>query len=317
MGIRPNNKLWYYTKAVWSTLMPHWWCRLWRKRLMAAYDRMTDEEKREIDQRVDYYCLAREREPLTADNSTLIGEHTQRNKQCHSVYFYDTYRYTRCYPADYRWHHEAGDVYYATETLSICKSRPVGAVNNVLINQDRVRHFRFINDPFLWENKKSMILFRGACHCKPYREQFLKMYVDHPMCNVRDFCDNSTNPPEWRDMKGMSMYQHLSYRYIMCLEGNDVASNLKWVMSTNSIAVMPRPKKESWFMEGQLIPDYHYLMIADDYHDLIEKVEYMEQHPDKAKLIIAHAHEWCRRFQNQQREDIVALKTFDKYFSLV
>ena len=35
--------------------------------------------------------------------------------------------------------------------------------------------------------------------------------------------------------------EHLDYKFIMALEGNDVASNLKWVMSSNSIAVMTRP----------------------------------------------------------------------------
>ena len=41
-------------------------------------------------------------------------------------------------------------------------------------------------------------------------------------------------------------------------------------MSSNSVAVMPKPKYESWFMEGKLIPDYHYVLIKDDYSDFEE-----------------------------------------------
>lgn len=55
--------------------------------------------------------------------------------------------------------------------------------------------------------------------------------------------------------------EHLDYKFIMAIEGNDVASNLKWVMSSNSLAVMPRPTCETWFMEGTLIPDYHYIEV--------------------------------------------------------
>ena len=69
----------------------------------------------------------------------------------------------------------------------------------------------------------------------------------------------------------------------MALEGNDVASNLKWVMSSNSIAVMPRPTCETWFMEGKLIPNYHYIEIKPDYSDLPEKLQYYIDHPEEAK----------------------------------
>ena len=59
-----------------------------------------------------------------------------------------------------------------------------------------------------------------------------------------------------------------------------MASNLKWVMSSNSVAVMPRPRYETWFMEGSLVPGYHYIEIKTDFSDLIEKMEYYNAHPD-------------------------------------
>ena len=86
--------------------------------------------------------------------------------------------------------------------------------------------------------------------------------------------------------------EHLDYKFIMALEGNDVASNLKWVMSSNSIAVMTRPTCETWFMEGKLIPDYHYIEIKDDLSDLEEKLNYYIAHPAEAEQIVEHAHEY-------------------------
>ena len=42
-------------------------------------------------------------------------------------------------------------------------------------------------------------------------------------------------------LKKVSIDYHLKHKFILCIEGNDVASNLKWVMSSNSVAVMPKP----------------------------------------------------------------------------
>jgi hypothetical protein len=100
----------------------------------------------------------------------------------------------------------------------------------------------------------------------------------------------------------------------MSLEGNDVASNLKWVMSSNSIAVMPKPTCETWFMEGTLIPNYHYIEIKPDFSDLIEKLEYYIAHPDEAEEIIRHAHEYVDRFLNRRRERIISWLVMDRYF---
>ena len=102
----------------------------------------------------------------------------------------------------------------------------------------------------------------------------------------------------------------------MSLEGNDVASNLKWVMSSNCLAVTPRPTMETWFMEGLLVPNYHYVEVKPDFSDLEEKVDYYLSHPDKAKAIIQHAHEWVDQFKDKHREDLISLLVLKKYFDI-
>jgi hypothetical protein len=102
----------------------------------------------------------------------------------------------------------------------------------------------------------------------------------------------------------------------MSLEGNDVASNLKWVMSSNSIAVMPRPTCESWFMEGKLIPNYHYIEIKSDYSDLKERLAYYIVHPEEAEAIIRHAHEYVDQFRDRKREHLISYLVLKKYFDI-
>ena len=100
----------------------------------------------------------------------------------------------------------------------------------------------------------------------------------------------------------------------MCVEGVDVATNLKWVMSSNSIAVMPRPEIESWFMENKLIPEKHYIEIKEDYSDLESKIKYYIKNPEKCKRIIKNANDYVEQFKNKRREDLISLLVLEKYF---
>ena len=103
------------------------------------------------------------------------------------------------------------------------------------------------------------------------------------MCDLEHTGSKSIYP-QWQKPKVL-LKAHLPYKFILSLEGNDVASNLKWVMSSNSVAVMPKPKFETWFMEGTLKPNVHYIEIADDYSDVEEKLKYSILTPSKPKKL--------------------------------
>ena len=85
-------------------------------------------------------------------------------------------------------------------------------------------------------------------------------------------------------------------------------------MSSNSIAVMPRPLFETWFMEGRLIPNYHYIEVKPDFSDLLERMDYYSAHPEEAEAIIKHAHEYVDQFRNSRRERLISLLVLKKYF---
>jgi len=60
----------------------------------------------------------------------------------------------------------------------------------------------------------------------------------------------------------MSLEAQLQYKYILVLQGNDVASNVKWALRSSSVVVMPTPTVESFVGEGRLKPWVHYLPLA-------------------------------------------------------
>ena len=144
------------------------------------------------------------------------------------------------------------------------------------------------------------------------RIDFFKIYFNNQLCDLGSINKNTPHP-EWLKNK-MSIESHLKYKFIMCVEGVDVATNLKWVMSSNSIAVMPRPKIESWFMENKLIPEKHYIEINEDYSDLEIKIEYYLKNPEKCKRIIKNANDYVEQFKNKRREDLISLLVLEKYF---
>lgn len=293
-------------------MIPERIVRMRYHRLLNTFHQLPEVEREYITMRTNYYCKYNTPFSLPEDSPTLKNFSYKRREayrgiNVSSVYFFDAYKYVRAFSHKYHWVYRPGDVNTIQDVPSIVKSRPISADNanrnNILLKLNKVRHYIWVKDPISWEDKKSVILFRGDVNNKPSRKAFLKMWQHHPLCDLAARGD-------------MSIYEHLKYKYIMALEGNDVASNLKWLMSSNSIAVMPRPTCETWFMEGKLIPDYHYIAISDDYHDLIERITYYEEHPEEAKAIIHHAHDWVQQFQDEKRENLISMMVLQKYFKL-
>lgn len=155
-----------------------------------------------------------------------------------------------------------------------------------------------------------MAVFRGKVKDKPQRVEFMRRWAGNKRIDAGAI-DRETS--EWTRPR-LTIAGHLPFRYIMAIEGNDVASNLKWVMSSNSIAVMPRPTCETWFMEGRLKPDYHYIEVRPDFADLGERLDYYSAHPEEAEAIVRHAHEFVDQFRDNQRERLISLLVLRKYF---
>ena len=326
-----NSKFVYYAESYLSLCVPHF---IQAQRLSLLKGRVSRrKDYAEIMERVGYYCKlvpgsfaesscqARAGCSPAPDREKMIYLRDQKIKSP-KVYVLDSFRYARFFPMSLKWCLCAGDVTHVPSIPSIVKSRPISGdnSNSVLMKLDKVRHFTFVRDKKDWKEKLDMVIFRGAigqmegnCY-KKNRYDFLARYFNHPMCNLGEVPENGICVNnEWCKPK-ISIMEHLDYKFIMALEGNDVASNLKWIMSSHSIAVMPRPRYETWFMEGRLIPDYHYIEIRPDYSDLEDKLKWYIGHPEKAMEIIRHANEYVKQFRNSRRERIVSLLVLDKYF---
>ncbi len=318
------SKLTFLLKGYFQRFIPNF---LWQRRYSKLLrDFETRADKDYILSRVDYYNQLEIPVTLPKEEMKELrhGYYIFLNKiECfrpstfHKVYYFDLQAVMHYFSNALRIGYIPGDVYFTPEFPALVKSRLLKRdnVNSVILKLDKLRHFMFVKDSLSFKEKKNQVIFRGKIRSSRLRTKFLELYFGTPLCDCGVVGKNEGCPEEWMKPK-KTIREHLDYKFIMAIEGNDVASNLKWVMSSNSIAVMPRPTCETWFMEGTLQPDYHYIEVKDDFSDLEEKLNYYIAHPDKAEEIIRHAHEYVAQFQDKRREEIISVLVAEKYFRM-
>ena len=282
--------------------------------------KLTPEQRAYAEARVNYYVNLGSNSVLDPETAVAVKDFKfpWHKKHRFSGYFFDLFPLVRIGAPDARFNYLFGDINYETPTAAFVKSRPVAdreGTNSVLVKLDSVRHFSFVNDTVAHRDKKPQVVFRNIVRLQPHRTAFLELYHNHPLCDAGQVNDDEYVTNRAFIKPYMSVEQQLGYKFIATIEGHDVATNLKWVMSSNSIAVMPRPKIESWFMEGSLKGGYHYIEVRDDYTDLPEKIQYYLDHPEEAEAIIAHAHEYVAQFLDKRRELLIGRMVADRYFS--
>lgn len=242
------------------------------------------------------------------------------SKHYTTAYWYDSYALTKYFSNDLAWCYEFGDVNYYFTQPTISKTRPIHsfiknkekyeADKSILLKLNTLRHFTFVKDKFTFKDKENKLVFRGACYGQN-RHKFLHQYFSHPKCDIADTNANSSFfKPK------LSKKKQMNYKFILSLEGNDVASNLKWIMNSNSLCIMPKPRFESWFMEAKLQAGVHYAQLNDNYDNLDDLLEYYLSHEKESCEIINNAHHFVQMFQNKHIEQACNLLVLRKYFYL-
>lgn len=301
-----NFKQWYYLKGFIRDLIPPF---LFRNKLDNALAKVSDFDLAYIRDRVNYYNQLTETTRLSGD--VIVLRDFKRSKKF-TTYYFDSYEYTRFFNPALQVKFVFGDVLSVPPEPTILKYRPIAHTtsNYVLLKLNKVRLFNYSKDTRKFEDKKNMLIGRAVVKV-PIRVKFYELYFNHPMCDLGQI--NKDKNQHWIKDK-ITIEEHLVYKFILCLEGYDIASNLRWVMSSNSLAVMPKPTFDSWYMEKQLIPNFHYVEIKDDFSDLEERMNFFIQNPEAAMKIIRNANSYAQQFRDEKREDLISLLVLEKYF---
>jgi Glycosyl transferase family 90 len=222
-----------------------------------------------------------------------------------------------------------GDNSQAANWYTFSKTRPIDCMKIVLLNLNYNRHwgdFPNVNKydiPF--EKKKNAVVWRG-CSTGGKRHQLrdilVRRFQNHPqqdLYNIRynKLVQGYQNTNNQYILQTMSMQDQLKYKFIISIEGNDVATNLKWLMYSNSVVFMPKPKMVSWFMEDHLIPFIHYIELKDDFSDLEEKYNWCMEHLDECEKIRDASTQYVKQFFNKAKEKEITKEVIQTYLRAV
>ncbi|SFX09038.1 glycosyl transferase family 90 [Marinospirillum alkaliphilum] len=300
------HKAGFYLSGATTAYLPD---ALFRPFLQSRLAALSDYDEQAVMDRVNYYNRLDAPFDL-GDAGVRIGDFRRDGS---SAYFLDLKRLARYFPADYRMHYLFGDITHVPDVPSFLKSRPIeGDVrNSVLLKLNSVRHYYAESDLLSFEGKIGKAVWRGVDHM-PWRQEFLQRYANSHFCDVGCVGKKARRPEFLKPF--MSIREQLRYRYVVSIEGYDVATNLKWILRSNSLCMMRRPRFETWFMEGRLQAGVHYVELRDDHADLEEKIAWYESHPDEALQIIANARQFSRMFEDARLEELVGLLVLEKFF---
>jgi hypothetical protein len=300
-----RNKAIYYLKNGFLDILPR---SFFNNKLDLLFSLQKKYPEKSILERVNYYNSSNENS--TIKEGISLKDVIKKNHK--SMYYYDFMKIGRYFNQNLKVSFTFGDVDTNVESISFVKSRPINHNgNSVLLPLDSLRHFYFIKDSKPFSEKKNEAVWRGVIH-KKNRILLVDKFHNHPKMNVGTTRQKNSKPNWIKDY--LTINQQLEYKFILSIEGIDVATNLKWIMSSNSLCFMPKPKFETWYMEGKLIPNYHYVLIKDDYSDVEEKMNYYSKNSNEAEVILLNAKKWTKQFENSELEKLLSILVFQKYF---
>jgi hypothetical protein len=206
-----------------------------------------------------------------------------------------------------------------------CEDRAV-----TLLKLNPVRHWRYVAGiPAVdvdYRRKKEMAIWRGVLtgerKASGARWDFVKKFYTSsrhfdvgfaPFPKQENRADPETNL--LKDRK--TVEEMLRYKFLVCLEGNDVASGLKWMLSSNSVVMMPRPTVSSWVMEEKLQPFVHYIPLADDFSDAEERFHWAVNHEEECMKISRNASEYMSQFMDHRREVLIECAVLKRYLDRI
>lgn len=250
--------------------------------------------------------------------------------------------------------YKPGDICHKLDQQSLIKTRIKTDRLGTLLKLDKTRHYE-LGDTHLTNNtlptieaiksmdckfksKKNSVVFRGTIQPhyskvewffdqprgKARRLDLIKKYINNPRYNIsgvypgihsmKNFQRIGNNAHQYIK-NHMTIKEMLTYRYVISVEGNDVASNLRWLMLSNSVVMMPIPSTVSWFMEDHLKPYVHFVPLKRNFSDLNKQFEWCERNLDQCEQIAREATLYAMKFYDYLNEGKLNRKVLQTYIN--
>lgn len=234
---------------------------------------------------------------------------------------------TECKYQDKKFYVIPGDNFVKQDVYGLSKTRTHDDTKTTILRRLNIqRHWdHYYNKPadIPFDMKRNVLFWRGTTtsHLERLANRFTcvtKWWNKHPKIDVGFSFLSQNRELGAKFVKGkVSIQQMLRHKYILSIEGNDKDSGLNWKLNSNSLVFMAKPTCVSWLMEDQLVPNYHYILVEDEFGDLGERYEWCEQNPDQCKQIIQNANDFMKGFNDKKNEDSIEKKVFTIYINNV
>ena len=153
-----------------------------------------------------------------------------------------------------------------------------------------------------WEQKRLGALWRGdftGVHVQGTQEELClgnqrcRFVLDHANSTLVDAgLTNGLGLLNTGNIRGTQVLkdrvttkQIQQYKVIISMEGNDVASGLKWGLLSTSVVLMPAPTRTSWAMEELLEPWVHYIPVFSNGSNVEKRIRWVGENDEKARRI--------------------------------
>ncbi|MEO9870117.1 glycosyl transferase family 90 [Ekhidna sp.] len=169
-----------------------------------------------------------------------------------------------------------------------------------------------------WQKKADHVIWRGATTGQEQRVKLVDKYFDKYDIGFASV----KQKPQLKGFKRnkVSIKDQLKYKFIISLEGNDVASNLRWILASNSVPIMKKPYWQSWIMEEKLKPNVHYLELNEDLSNLEEILSWAAINDDYCNEIAQNGKNYMSQFlveKNDLPVQKLLLEEFTKRVSYI
>jgi hypothetical protein len=279
--------------------------------------------------------IKKEHRPMEFVYNSYVGAQFPKIQQ--TTYYHDLVRYVHPLPELYstRFLFYPHDRVEGFPVPTLVKSRSLqDRQMSVLCNLNTIRHFMPVylvntNDIPLKE-KKDVLVWRGAdtgpgfgnnIPARPCSRENLVRTFAHSTNPVLDIALSGINSNQYSESDEykiycrppMNMKELLQYKFILSVEGNDVASNLKWVLASNSVPFCPPFSIQSWILEDHLIPWEHYIPVRHDFTNLEDRVEWAINHPERCRRIAYAGKTYIMPFLNIKSEREIMTELLRRY----
>ena len=214
-----------------------------------------------------------------------------------------------------------GDTIYTGETYPVLvKTRDShdDQSNGVICSLQSKRHWNLTFSDIPWKKKTSDYFWRGADTGKysdnNQRLSFVESYFSDRVGFSKYEQNFSRSPDRYLQkylLGSVPRREIMQYKYQVVLEGNDKASNLNWVLHSNSVPIMSRPKYHSWLCESYLKPGVHYVEVDEDFSDFDDEITWCQENDDLAKEIAMNGKRFMSQFLSVEREALIEQKLIE------